>query len=254
MREEISNNPSENKSKASKFSDQNQPPKLQPAKTTNPNNNHSKPRLWGAHIVKGFSADKKTKQQSSLPTKKTTTSDNANQKNPFVPPHSRAKRSLMGDLSCSQVHPHAFPTHRRQSSTDLFTELDHMRNLLQESKERESKLNAELAECRKNRNEVDELVKKVASLEEEKASLFEQLAVLSRSCGLERQEEVVKGGNEDSSMQNLELEVVELRRLNKELHMQKRNLTCRLSSMESELSSSANSSEVVFAIRLVRFQ
>ncbi|CAL5206186.1 unnamed protein product [Lathyrus oleraceus] len=243
MREEISNNPSENKSKASKFSDQNQPPKLQPAKTTNPNNNHSKPRLWGAHIVKGFSADKKTKQQSSLPTKKTTTSDNANQKNPFVPPHSRAKRSLMGDLSCSQVHPHAFPTHRRQSSTDLFTELDHMRNLLQESKERESKLNAELAECRKNRNEVDELVKKVALLEEEKASLFEQLAVLSRSCGLERQEEVVKGGNEDSSMQNLELEVVELRRLNKELHMQKRNLTCRLSSMESELSSSANSSE-----------
>lgn len=123
-----------------------------------------------------------------------------------------------------------------------------MRNLLQESKERESKLNAELAECRKNRNEVDELVKKVALLEEEKASLFEQLAVLSRSCGLERQEEVVKGGNEDSSMQNLELEVVELRRLNKELHMQKRNLTCRLSSMESELSSSANSSEVVFAI------
>lgn len=123
-----------------------------------------------------------------------------------------------------------------------------MRNLLQESKERESKLNAELAEYRKNRNEVDELVKKVALLEEEKASLFEQLAVLSRSCELERQEEVVKGGNEDSSMQNLELEVVELRRLNKELHMQKRNLTCRLSSMESELSSSANSSEVVFAI------
>ncbi|CAI8606112.1 unnamed protein product [Vicia faba] len=244
MREEINNNnPSENKSKASKFADQNHPPKLQTSKTNNPNNNHSKPRLWGAHIVKGFSADKKTKQQSSLPTKKQQTSDNANQKNPFVPPHSRAKRSLMGDLSCSQVHPHAFPTHRRQSSTDLFTELDHMRNLLQESKERESKLNAELAECRKNRNEVDELVKKVALLEEEKASLFEQLAVLSRSCGLERQEEVVKGGNEDSSMQNLELEVVELRRLNKELHMQKRNLTCRLSSMESELSSSANSSE-----------
>lgn len=254
MREEISNsNPSENKSKASKFSDQNQPPKLQTSKTNNPNNNHSKPRLWGAHIVKGFSADKKAKQQSSLPTKKQQTSDNANanQNNSFVPPHSRAKRSLMGDLSCSQVHPHAFPTHRRQSSTDLFTELDHMRSLLQESKEREVKLNAELAECRKNRNEVDELVKKVALLEQEKASLSEQLAVLSRSCGLERQEEVVKGGNEDSSVQNLELEVVELRRLNKELHMQKRNLTCRLSSMESELSSSANSSEVGFAISLI---
>ncbi|PNX91910.1 hypothetical protein L195_g015035, partial [Trifolium pratense] len=143
----------------------------------------------------------------------------------------------MGDLSCSQVHPHAFPTHRRQSSTDLFTELDHMRSLLQESKERESKLNAELAKCRKNQSEVDELVKKVALLEEEKSNLSEQLAVL------ERQEEVVKGENKDSSMQNLELEVVELRRLNKELHMQKRNLTCRLSSMESQLSCSPNSSE-----------
>ncbi|CAJ2675232.1 unnamed protein product [Trifolium pratense] len=243
MREENSiNNPSENKSKVSKFSDQNQPPKLQTTKGTNPNNNHSKPRLWGAHIVKGFSADKKTKQQSTVPTKKQTTitttiSDVANQKNPFVPAQSRVKRSLMGDLSCSQVHPHAFPTHRRQSSTDLFTELDHMRSLLQESKERESKLNAELAKCRKNQNEVDELVKKVALLEEEKSSLSEQLAVL------ERQEEVVKGENKDSSMQNLELEVVELRRLNKELHMQKRNLTCRLSSMESQLSCSPNSSE-----------
>jgi hypothetical protein len=153
----------------------------------------------------------------------------------------------MGDLSSSQVHPHAFPTHRRQSSTDLFTELDHMRSLLQESKERESKLNAELAECRKNQNEVDELVKKVALLEEEKTSLSEQLFVLSRSCGLEKQEEQ-KGENKDSSMQNLELEVVELRRLNKELHMQKRNLTCRLSSMESQLSCSPNSSEVSFAV------
>ncbi|KAJ1442795.1 hypothetical protein SESBI_00675 [Sesbania bispinosa] len=148
MRED---NPSENRSKASRFADQNQPPKLQNAKGGNPNNNHSKPRLWGAHIVKGFSADKKTKQQSTVTSKKqtltattttTTTSDVANQKNPFVPAHSRVKRSLMGDLSCSmngaQVHPHAYPTHRRQSSTDLFTELDHMRSLLQESKERES--------------------------------------------------------------------------------------------------------------------
>ncbi|XP_024631081.1 protein CHUP1, chloroplastic isoform X2 [Medicago truncatula] len=137
-----------------------------------------------------------------------------------------------------QVHPHAFPTHRRQSSTDLFTELDHMRSLLQESKEREAKLNAELVECRKNQSEVDELVKKVALLEEEKSGLSEQLVALSRSCGLERQEE-----DKDGSTQNLELEVVELRRLNKELHMQKRNLTCRLSSMESQLSCSDNSSE-----------
>jgi len=49
----------------------------------------------------------------------------------------------MGDSSCSlnvsQVHPHAFPTHRRQSFIDLFTKLDHMRSLLKESKEGESK-------------------------------------------------------------------------------------------------------------------
>lgn len=246
-------NPSENKSKASKFADQNQPPKLQNVKGTNPNN-HSKPRLsssWGAHIVKGFSADKKTKLQSTVPTKKQqilTTSDVvaiANQKNPFVPSHSRVKRSLIGDLSCSmnasQVHPHAFPTHRRQSSTDLFTELDHMRSLLQESKERESKLHAELAECKSNQGEVDELVKKLALLEEEKTSLSEQLAALT--CVSDRQEEVLKGEKKDSSVQNLELEVVELRRLNKELQMQKRNLTCKLSSLESQLSCLAKSSE-----------
>lgn len=254
MREE---NPLENKSKASKFTDQNQPPKPQNNKGSNPNNNHTKPRLWGAHIVKGFSADKKTKPQSTILTKKqqtltsstitTTTSDVGNQqKNPFVPTHSRVKRSLMGDLSCSmngaQVHPHAFPTHRRQSSTDLFTELDHMRSLLQESKERESKLHAELAECRKNQNEFDELVKKVALLEEEKTNLSHQLAALTI------QEEMVKGEQKDGFVQNLELEVVELRRLNKELQMQKRNLSCRLSSLESQLSCPPNSSEVIFAI------
>jgi len=66
---------------------------------------------------------------------------------------------------------------------------------------------------------------------------------LSRSCGLERQEEAVKGETMDCLMQNLVLEVVELRRLNKELHMQKRNLTCRLSSMESQLFCYANSSD-----------
>lgn len=252
MREE---NPSENKSKASKFTDQNQPPKPQNIKGSNPNNNHTKPRLWGAHIVKGFSADKKTKPQSTILTKKqqtltssTTTSDVGNQqKNPFVNgANSRVKRSLMGDLSCSmsgaQVHPHAFPTHRRQSSTDLFTELDHMRSLLQESKERESKLHAELAECRKNQNEFDELVKKVALLEEEKSSLSRQLAALTT------QEEMVKGEQKDGFVQNLELEVVELRRLNKELQMQKRNLSCSLSSLESKLSCPASSSEVTFAI------
>lgn len=256
MREE-KENPSENRSKVSKFSDQNQPPKPQTTKGTNPNNNGSKTRLWGAHIVKGFSADKKAKPfatKKQTLTSSTATSENvvvANQKsngsNPFVPSHSRVKRSLIGDLSCSinpaQVHPHAFPTHRRQSSTDLFTELDHMRGLLQESKERECKLNAELAECRKRVSEVDEIVKRVGLLEQEKATLTEQLAALT--C------EEVKGEVEqhkEVKVQNLELEVVELRRLNKELQMQKRNLTCRLSSIEAQSHCPDKSSEVHFSI------
>ncbi|KAL2963682.1 hypothetical protein AAZX31_17G215400 [Glycine max] len=249
MKEE---NPSENRSKASKFSDQNQAPKPQNTKGANLNNNN-KTRLWGAHIVKGFSADKKTKSFASkkLTSSTTTTaiSENVvtNQNNnnkPFVPSsHSRVKRSLIGDLSCSinpaQVHPHAFPTHRRQSSTDLFTELDHMRGLLQESKERESKLHAELSECRKKMTEVDEVVKRVGLLEQEKATLTEQLGA-ALSC------EEVKGEEEqhkEVKVQNLELEVVELRRLNKELQMQKRNLSCRLSSLEAQLACPNKSSE-----------
>ena len=53
-----------------------------------------------------------------------------------------------------------------------------MRGLLQESKERESKLNAELAECRKKVSEVDEVMKRVDLLEQEKAILTEQLGAL----------------------------------------------------------------------------
>lgn len=251
MREETT---AENRSnsKGTKFADQNQIPKIQNAKG---NSNHSKPRLassWGAHIVKGFTADKKTKTQATAISRKQplTNSDAANQKHSFVPAHSRVKRSLIGDLSCSinvaQVHPHAYsnpnPTHRRQSSTDLFTELDHMRSLLQESKERELKLQAELSECKRNLKE----------LEEEKSRLSEQLAPLT--CLSERQEEeVVKGEHKDSSTQNLELEVVELRRLNKELQMQKRNLSCRLSSLESQMSCLAKSSEVFLTLTIFFF-
>lgn len=40
------------------------------------------------------------------------------------------------------------------------------------------------------------------------------------------------------------MEVVELRRLNKELQMEKRNLACKLSSMENQLTSLAKASEV----------
>ncbi|KAF9667143.1 hypothetical protein SADUNF_Sadunf16G0302500 [Salix dunnii] len=261
MREE---NPVETKSKATRFADQNQAPKSQNIKG-NSNNNASKIKSsWGSHIVKGFTADKKTKTQTiTVTTKKLplASSDTVNQKN-LVNSHSRVKRSLIGDLSCSvtgsQIHPHAYQgNHRRQpsGSRDLFVELDQLRSLLQESKEREFKLQAELSELKRNgrvvdlerelearTNEVHELCKRIGVLESEKSGLCEQvneLCLISRK----RNEEVLKREGHESSLGNLEMEVVELRRLNKELQMDKRNLACKLSCMESRLPSLAKASE-----------
>ncbi|KAE8714708.1 peroxisome bioproteinsis protein 7 [Hibiscus syriacus] len=264
MREE---NSSENRAKASsKFGDQNQPPKSLHTKTIS---NQSKPKSsWGSHIVKGFTgtADKKTKVQTiTVQTKKPplSNSDLPNT-NPVLNSHSRVKRSLITDLSCSvnatQVHPQVYQTHRRQSSgsRDLFIELDHVRSLLQESKEREFKLQAELGEWKTNvkvldlekqletRNiEVDNLSHRVGLLECEKTSLCDQLATLTSI--LERNEENLEISKEPQLNRDLEMEVVELRRLNKELQMQKRNLACKLSSLESQLASlaKANESDVV---------
>ncbi|XVF26298.1 hypothetical protein REPUB_Repub14bG0004400 [Reevesia pubescens] len=275
MREE---NPSENRAKASKFGE-NQPPKSLNTKTIT---NQSKPKSsWGSQIVKGFTADKKTKVQTiTAKTKKLPFSNsdvpNAHLNNPSLSSHSssstssssRVKRSLITDLSCSvnatQVHPQVYQTHRRQSSgsRDLFIELDHVRSLLQESKEREFKLQAELTEWKTNakvldlqrqletRNiEVDDLSHRVGLSESEKISLCEQVATLSSI--LERNEDNAGISKEPQSIRNLEMEVVELRRLNKELQLQKRNLACKLSSLESHLASlaKANESDVVAKIK-----
>ncbi|MBA0723214.1 hypothetical protein Golax_003816 [Gossypium laxum] len=267
MREE---NSFENRAKASKFGDQNQPPKSLHTKTIT---NQSKPKSsWGSHIVKGFTgtADKKTKVQTiTVQTKKPPVSNtDVLTTNPSLHSHSRVKRSLISDLSCSvsatQVHPQVYPTHRRQSSgsRDLFIELDHVRSLLQDSKERELKLQAELAEWKTNakvldiqtqletRNiEVDNLSHRVGLLESEKTSLCGQLAILTSI--LERNEENLEISKEPQSIRDLEMEVVELRRLNKELQMQKRNLACKLSSLESQLASlaKANESDVVAKVK-----
>lgn len=264
MKEE---NPSENRAKAPKFSDQNRIPKGNNAKF---NSNSSKPRTsWGSQIVKGFSADKKTKSQThTVATKKMplTSSDIPNQKNPFLLSHSRAKRSLVGDLSCSahdtRVHPNTINTNRtnHSGSRDLFLELDQLRSLLQESKEREFKLQAELSECKRNpkvldlerelelkKSEVDNLVCKVGLLESEKLSLTQQLVYLT--SGIETE----FPNAPPASSHNLEMEVVELRRLNKELQLQKRNLSCRLSSMESQVATPSRASEVVSQSHMFNF-
>lgn len=261
MREE---NPFEHKSKASKFADQNQAPKPQNNVKGNSNNGSKLRSSWGSHIVKGFTADKKTKAQTTAVTSKKlplANSDTATLKNPS---HSRVKRSLAADLSCSltatQVHPHAYPaTHRRQSSgsRDLFLELDHLRSLLQESKEREFKLQAEVSELKRNgrlvdlerelerkKNEVDDLSQRIGHLESEKSVLCEQVAEMCL-ISEKKDEDILKREGNENSMGNLEMEVVELRRLNKELQMEKRNLSCKLSSMETQLTSLAKASEVL---------
>ncbi|XP_043697101.1 protein CHUP1, chloroplastic-like isoform X2 [Telopea speciosissima] len=246
MREE---NPSESRTKLCKFADQNQVVRANIKVVNNPSKLKSA-SAWGSHIVKGFSGEKKSRVQGVIPSKKPplTSSENSNQRNPSsVPNQSRVKRSLIGDLPCTanpaQVHPHAYNSHRTRSSSDLFLELDHLRSLLRESKERELKLQGELLEHKKNskicdlereleskRNEAENLFHHVRLLEAEKSSLSEQVASLSSI--LESQEEAPK-----------RVEVVELRRLNKEFQLQKRNLACQLSSAESQLAALAKVSE-----------
>ncbi|TKW09164.1 hypothetical protein SEVIR_6G075200v4 [Setaria viridis] len=220
---------------------------------------------WGSQIVKGFTTDKKTKKTAAIASKKPplATVENVNQTNQQIPYHSRVKRSLIGDFPCSpagaQVHPHVFDCHniRSPASHDLFLELDHLREQLRESKERELALQAELRQCRENprvselekeldarKGEIDRLARLNTSLEAEKTSLSEQLSALSSM--VEQREENVRldghgnrvpilDGDNTSSSGNLEFEVVELRRLNKELQFQKRNLAIKLSSAESKL-------------------
>jgi chromosome segregation ATPase len=93
--------------------------------------------------------------------------------------------------------------------------------------------------------ELDDLVRKMGLLEAEKTSLSEQISALTSIS------EVSKGEDNESSIalssQGLEREVVELRRLNKELQLEKRNLACRLASVESQLASVAKASEVLSA-------
>lgn len=231
------------------------------------NQNSLKPKFgasWGSQIVRGFTTDKKTKKTTAIANKKPPLAsvENVNQSNQQIPYHSRVKRSLMGDFPCSpagaQVHPHVFDCHgiRSPASHDLFLELDHLREQVRESKEKELALQSELRRCRENprvselekeldsrKNEIDKLVRLKTSLESEKTSLSEQLSALSSM--VEQHEENVRDGHgnrvsstdEDkaSSSGNLEFEVVELRRLNKELQFQKRNLAIKLSSAESKL-------------------
>ncbi|KAL2524393.1 protein CHUP1 [Abeliophyllum distichum] len=263
MREE---NPSDNRVKASKFADQNHVPKANNSNVKGNSNSSKVKSSWGSHIVKGFTAaEKKTKTKVQTTTQgqklPLTGSGVGNQKNQSVVSQSRIKRSLIGDLSCSiyatQVHPHTVngntKTKSLGGSQDLFLEIDHLRNLLQESKDREFKLQAELSEYKRNpkvlelerelelkKSEIDGLVQKVGLLECERGSLSEQLITLNFVS--EKQDELSEREEHENS-HGVEMEIVELRRLNKELQLQKRNLACRISSLESQLANLAKVSE-----------
>lgn len=261
MREDISSNA---RTKFAKCSDHNQIMSTNTKSSGNP----VKPKSsssWGSHFVKGFTTDKKSKQQTSIANKKQSiaSSDISSQKSHSVPYHSRVRRSLVGDLPCSanaaQVHPHAIDSHRITSaaSHDLFLELDRLRELLREAKDRESTLQSELLQYKENpralelekevdskRIEIEKLTSRVGSLEAEKMNLSEQLASLTSSLqnsqGADSCAQIQK-----PSYKNLEIEVLELRRLNKELQFQKRNLAFRLSSAESQLAALAKVTEVL---------
>lgn len=233
--------------RALRFADQNHMPKSQNVRQSTNSSKQRSASSWGSQIVKNF--DKKTKKLPLL------SSDLAAQKNPSAAPsYPRVKRSLISDLSCSVGTLQAHPTHRRSSSSsgsrDLLIELDQLRCLLQESKDRECKLQAELSECRRSlerevsskRVEAEELARKVESLQREKSSLSEQLAALTAEGSMTVRRD--DGGDLTVGSRNLEMEIVELRRLNKELQLQKRNLAYRLSSLESQLDRLAKASEV----------
>lgn len=231
---------------------------------------------WGSHFVKGFTTEKKTKQQTSILNKKQSAVnvEISSQKSHHVSYHSRVKRSLVGDFPYSanvaQVHPHVCDSNRTTSTSshDLFLELDHLRELLRESKERESALQSELKQYKENprvlelvkevdakRIEVEKLTSKINSLETENISLSEQLSScssISQSSDGSFKLEGYDNQTADSSSlintqsdKNLEIEIVELRRLTKELQFQKRNLAFRLSSAESQLAALAKVTEVV---------
>ncbi|KAJ0808515.1 putative protein CHUP1 [Helianthus annuus] len=237
---------SENRLKQSaKYSDENRVPLK--AKNNNAQSNLKPRSIWGSNIVKGFAAEKKTRSQQVTKKSHLTVASTTNSRNPLVP--NRAKRSLIGDLSCSatatQVHPQGFNRWSSSSdSGDLFAELDQLRTLLQESRDREAKLQGELCDFKRKNLKALELERTVETKASEiddalkgKIDLLESENSISLS-NRQPQESITKG-----VVDNVEVDVLKLRRLNAELHLQKRNLCCRISSMESQLAALAKDSE-----------
>lgn len=241
----------------------------------------SKPKFgssWGSQIVKGFVSDKKSKNRAPLPTlgKKpppVPCNDNSNSNSssnqtsrtaPLLPYQSRVKRSLVGDFPCnvntSQVHPQGYDSNllRSPASREIFAELDHLREQLRESKERELALKCEILQLKESpriaelerendakKAEIEKLQSVASLLETDKLGLREEISNLN---SIVEREGNVNGEKIGADLKNLEVEVLELRRVNKELQFQKRNLAMKLSSAESKLEGVAKEVEVQFLL------
>jgi hypothetical protein len=238
----------------------------------------SKPKFgssWGSQIVKGFVSDKKSKNRAPLPTGKkpppvpcnensnsNSSSNQANRTVPLPQYQSRVKRSLVGDFPCnlntSQVHPQGYDSNllRSPASREIFAELDHLREQLRESKERELTLKCEILQLKENprvaelerdndfkKAEIEKLRSVVSLLEADKLGLREEISNLNL---IVEREGNVTGEKTGADLKNLEVEVLELRRVNKELQFQKRNLAMELSSAESKLEGVVKEVEVLF--------
>ncbi|EPS70040.1 hypothetical protein M569_04722, partial [Genlisea aurea] len=215
---------------------------------------------WGSQIVKGISTASADKKQPPKTTtaKKTplADSDSANRKknsNNVSSTKSKRLSLLIGDRSCStQVHPQRVLS--ASSSQDLFLEIDHLRKSLHQYQERELTLQAHLSQSKNHHHhhhhprvvelerEIDKLQKRVAVLENEKANLSQQLPASHKDK--ERHDDRVDGGSKGIAM-----EVLELRRLNKELQLQKRSLSTRVSSLECQLINRDSQSDMVEKIK-----
>ena len=128
----------------------------------------------------------------------------------------------------------------------------------------ELKLQVEVSELKRNgrllelerelevkKDEVDELSKRIGILESEKSVLCEQVAEMCLNSK-KKHAEILKREDKESSMGNMEMEVVELRRLNKELQMEKKNNSCKLSLMETQLASVETESLLHISLNTLR--
>eukprot|EP01018_Ginkgo_biloba_P030332 Gb_27643 [translate_table: standard] len=175
-------------------------------------------------------------------------------------------------LNTAQVHPRASEGNfTKGADTSGVIELGQLRTLVQELQEREAKLQSDLAEYKglketvnripelerelnMKRVEAENLSQRMGLLEAEKKKISEEIAhcpalakeieeARAKIKDLQNQMLVESGESKDAipkqqidnRLKDLEIEVVELRRLNMELQHQKREMASKLAAAESQI-------------------